>query len=319
MTAAVNCPRLPPGVLSNAYAALHQVYAPTRRHREVGESLRRLVRSAGTASGHRGLAIIGPSGSGKTTAVEHAARWLRSELGLPAEGPSPLPLVLMTTRSTGKSLANNILQAAGDPLRINRSQNDAEMLIKASASSMPAIGFAVDEFHNAFVAKSEQQLQLTLLSMKTVVNSLAKPIVVMGIDSLEHFIDSDSELRQRFESKVYLTDPLVTSPSDIEDMRLVLKEMQAVAPCEADCRLDQPEMLMRLLVAAQCRFGSVINRVRKACELGADARQSAITLNNFVLAYRDAAPRNLRSDADNPFLMDIAAVKVRLKTMQAKN
>lgn len=309
-------PSLPAGPLAVAYESLLTLYAPTRRHREVGKALERIFRSAGTAGGHQGLAIIGPTGSGKTASVLHAQRWLRTEMSLDASAPDPLPIVLMKTRSSGKSLANNILRAAGEPVGSTRSQDDAEDLIKASASDMHVVGIAIDEFHHSFANKTEKIAKSMTMSVKTVVNSLSKPIILMGIDGLEDYIDADKELRQRFESKVYLDDPRVTSKDDIEDMRLLLKMMKAVLPSEQDCDLDTPDMLRRLLVAAQCRFGSVVNRVRTACQFGAMEGRLAVNLDNFAAAYRVSAPRNKRRDEDNPFLQPIDKVNLQMKQIQ---
>jgi hypothetical protein len=308
-------PALPPGPLAQAYARLLTVYAPTRRHKEVRLAIESVLRSAGTASGHQGLAIIGPSGSGKTTAVAHAENWLRTQMSLDPYAPSPLPTVLMTTRSSGKSLSNSFLKAGGDPVAAIRSQNDAEMLLKAAAPTMGVVAFAIDEFHHCFASKSERGAREMAMSVKTIVNSLAKPVIVMGIDGLEDFIDADRELSQRFESKVYLDDPGISTDAEVEDMRLVLHMLKAVLPCEPSCDLDNGDMLIRLLVAAQLRFGSVIHRVRKACQFGAMQSQPAVTLENFSAAYREAAPRNKRSDEHNPFKQDITTVRAQLSRL----
>lgn len=318
MSPVESLPKLPPGPLATAYARALQVYAPTRRHQEVRSALERTFRSAGTAGGPQGLVIVGPTGSGKTASVLQSERWLREEMGLPPSAPSPLGIVTMTTRSSGKSLSNALLKAGGDKVATMRSQSDAESLLKDASPGMKVVGFAIDEFHHSFAAKSEKAARQMTMSVKTIFNSLAKPVIAMGIDGLEDYIDADPELRQRFESKVYLDDPRVTSREDIADMRLVLEMLHAVLPCDAECQLNTPEMLIRLLAAAQCRFGSVIYRVRKACQMAAMESRPKVTLQDFCAAYRDSAPRNRRTDEDNPFFQRIDVVKALLSQMQSE-
>jgi hypothetical protein len=202
-----NTPKLPPGPLAKAYELLLDVYAPTRRHREVRSALERMFRSAGTAGGAQGLVIVGPTGSGKTASVLHAERWLRAEMSLPPEAASPLGMVTMTSRSSGKSLVNALLMVGGDRVTTSRTQSDGEMLLKAASPKMETFAFCVDEFHHSFAAKSDRAARQMTMSVKTIFNSLAKPVVLMGIDGLEDYIDADPELRQRFESKVFLDDP----------------------------------------------------------------------------------------------------------------
>ena len=318
MSVSENRPRLPPGPLAKAYALLLEVYAPTRRHKEVRDALERMFRAAGTASGPQGLVIVGPTGSGKTASVLQAERWLRTQMSLAPNAPSPLGIVTMTTRSSGKSLADAILKAGGDKVAIRRTQNESESLLRDASPGMTVVGIAIDEFHHSFAAKSEKAAKQMTMSVKTIFNSLAKPVIAMGIDGLENYIDADPELRQRFESKVFLDDPRVTSREDIGDMRLVLQMMSAVLPCDAACDLNTPEMLIRLLAAAHGSFGSVIYRVRKACQFAAMESRPVVTLQDFCAAYRDSAPRNKRNDDDNPFLQRIDVVKALLNQMQTE-
>lgn len=308
----------PPGPLTEAYRALQGVYVETRRHEEALSALKRTLRAGAISGRHSGLALIGPTGSGKTATVRHAERWLRAELGLSDSAPSPLPVVLMTTRSTGKSVVNNVLRAGRDPLAGRRTQDEGEMHLQETSPLMEVCGFAFDELHNAFAGKSEKELVRMSLTMKTLVNSLSKPVIAIGINGLEDSLDSHPELRQRFERRVFLDDPRVTSREDIEDMRKLLLAMNDVVPCEPTCDLSGPDMLARLLLACECRFGSVVQMVRSACELGAEARQPKVSLDNFRAAYREVAPRDKRQDTHNPFLMPLETVHALLKQMQSK-
>lgn len=309
---------MPPGPLTEAYEALHRVYVETRRHDEALSAVKRTILSGATSGRHSGLALIGPTGSGKTATVQHAERWLRTELRLSDTDPSPLPIVLMTTRSTGKSVVNNVLRAGRDPLAGRRTQDEGEMHLRETSPLMEVQGFAFDELHNAFVAKSESETLRMSLTMKTLVNSLSKPVIAVGINGLEDFIDGHPELRQRFERRVFLEDPRVTSREDIQDMRKLLLAMGAAVPCEPDCDLSGPDMLMRLLLACECRFGSVVNMVRSACAFGAMERQPRMHLAHFCAAYREVAPRDKRQDPDNPFLMPLDTVKVLVAQLQAR-
>ena len=230
------------------------------------------------------------------------------EIGREEDEPTPLPIVLMTTNTTGKSLGNKVLQAEGDPLA-GGTQTDAENRMERTASQMESLGFALDEFHHAFARKSAADAARMAMSLKTMVNSLQKPIIVMGTDGLEDFIDGNPELKQRFQRKVFFDDPRVSSTQDMVDLRQVLAAMQAVLPTEHDCKPDSIAMVSRLLVAGNGEFGSVVDMVRRACEFGANEQLPAVTLTCFCQAYRESGPRKLRADKDNPFLMPIETVR----------
>lgn len=314
-----NCPSLPSGPLSIAYGALHKVYVETRRHQEALDAVKRTLLGGATSGTHNGLALIGPTGSGKTATLDHAARWLRHEMGLSEEDDSPFPVVLMTSRSTGRTIANNILRAGRDPLAGTRTQDDAETHIRETSRNMEVVGFALDEFHHAFAAKSESEGARMSLTLKTLVNSLSKPIVVVGVDGLEGFLDSNQELRQRFERRVYLEDPKVASEGDLRDVRKLLKAMKSVLPCEPECDLNSQDTLIRLLYAAACRFGSVVNIVRSACEIGAMGRCERVSIEHFAEASRLVAPRDKRTKESNPFHMPVDTVRQRVAELQSKS
>lgn len=309
---------MPSGPLTEAYRALDSVYVETRRHEEAIAALKRTILAGATSGRHSGLALIGPTGSGKTATVQYVERWLRDELNLKVDDPSPLPIVLTTTRSTSKSLVSNVARAGGDPLAGTRTQDDEELNLRDAAPRMQVHGFAFDELHNAFAAKSESELARMAMTLKTLANSLSMPLIAMGINGLEDYLDAHPELRQRFERRVYLDDPEVSSADDVRDMRKLLAAMNAVVPCEADCELATQDMLVRVLLAAECRFGSVINLVRSACAFGAMNRQPQVTLESFCSAYREVAPKNKRKPEDNPFLMPIDTAKSLVKQMQSR-
>lgn len=309
---------MPCGPLTEAYRALDSVYVETRRHEEAISALKRTILAGATSGRHSGLALIGPTGSGKTATVQYVERWLRDELNLRVDDPSPLPIVLTTTRSTSKSLVSNVARAGGDPLAGTRTQDDEELNLRDTAPRMQVHGFAFDELHNAFAAKSESELARMAMTLKTLANSLSMPLIAMGINGLEDYLDAHPELRQRFERRVYLDDPEVSSADDVRDMRKLLAAMNAVVPCEADCVLATQDMLVRVLLAAECRFGSVINLVRSACAFGAMNRQPQVTLENFCSAYGEVAPKNKRKPEDNPFLMPIDTAKSLVKQMQSR-
>lgn len=314
-----NRPSLPPGPLSVAYEALHKIYVETSRHQEALEAVKRTLLGGATSGAHNGLALIGPTGSGKTATLKHSARWLKHHMGLSDKDDSPFPIVLMTSRSTGRTIANNILRAGRDPLAGTRTQDDAETHIRETSRNMEVVGFALDEFHHAFAAKSESEAARMSLTLKTLVNSLSKPIVVVGVDGLEDFLDSNQELRQRFERRVYLEDPKVASKEDLRDVRTLLKAMASVVPCEHDCDLNSQDMLIRLLYAASCRFGSVVNFVRSACEIGAMARCERVNIKHFTEAYRLVAPRDRRKTESNAFHMPIETVRQLVNTLQGES
>lgn len=317
MTSTRQYPQLPDGPLAIAYQALHQVYVHTSVHREAIEAIQRLFTSADVYGSHRGLALIGPSGTGKTSAVANTERWLRTHAALPAEAPSPLPMADLTAGTTPKDLITLPLSMGRDPLAERGSHGNRELRLAKVGQHLDFFGMAFDEFHHTFEHRPKNDAGKMMSVMKSIVNKVPRPIIVMGADGLDAFLDGQQDLRNRFRRRVYMRDPTVTSVEDLRDMQAVLLAMKEVLPDASDCDISSQEMMLRLLLAAESQFGSVVDLVRRGCHFAAYERAGRLEMQHLCAAYRESARRERRADEHNPLLMPIDVVKKLLLQRRA--
>lgn len=307
-------PRFTPGPLVDALAKLNTLYVETRFHRRAQKSLRQIFKAASVSKKNRlTLAIIGPTGSGKTTALQQTDNWLRAYLGLPADAPDPVSRTAVSANTRPKEVLAKLLVDGGDPLSAAGPQHQLERRLAKLGPHFKPLGLALDELHHGFENKAPREVALMASTLKNIVNHIPRPIIVMGVASLDTFLDSNEELRMRFGRRVYLRDPVIQRVEDIEDVRRLLTAMAEVVPCAKDCQLDTKEMLVRLLVASGNRFGAIVDLVKTACLEGADDESPVLRLADLSTAFNLSTNLKKRATEADPFVMPFAEVVLLAK------
>jgi Cdc6-like AAA superfamily ATPase len=301
-------PRFEPGPLVDALVKLESLYVETRFHREAQETLRMLFRAASIPKMNRlTLAIIGPTGSGKSTALKHTVAWLRSSNGLPPEAPDPVSMTALSASTTPKEVLAKLLLDGGDPLSASSAQYRLERRLAKLGPHFKPLGLALDELHHGVENQPPRDVVRLASTLKNIVNHIPRPIIIMGVNSLDPFLDGHKELRMRFSRRVYLSDPIIQRDDDIRDIRRLLAEMAKVVPTANDCQLDVPEMLVRLLVASESRFGALVDMVKTATMFGADAESPVLRREDLSKAFRLSTNLESRSQCEDPFVMPYPA------------
>lgn len=298
----------PPGPLKEALAALNHVYVSTSAHAEGMAELRRLFMSASVSEGHQGLCIVGPGGVGKTTAWRQTNRWLRQALEMPSDSPSPFPLFTLRADASPKSLMAGALDSLGDPLSNIGTRYELERRFNVLSKEADVYGIAFDEVHHSYEGRTPAEAHAMAQTFKNVVNHFRRPIVFLGTEGLDEYVRGSNELSQRFQRIVYFDNFALNTKECIADMHLVLSAMDEVLPAEPGCSLGSQEMVLRLFVGAERRFGSVVSLVRRACERGAADGDVRIGLRHYSAAFRISAPRASRTDLHDPFVLPMSEV-----------
>ena len=307
---------LPEGPVRFALQQLERLYMPTSMHEQAMSQLKRLMQSSTLSGRHKGLALIGPSGSGKTATVRELERWLRAELKLPAEAPSPLPIALVTAEATHKALLSSILVVFEDPLAGSGTASHMAARVKRFARERGVMGLAIDEFQHTFSGKTTAQARAVTQTVKNLVNSLELPVILVGLPSIELFIESSDELAQRFKRKVRLVDLQLRNKQDAKELVTMLRTLNAALPLAPDCSLDTPDMLSRVLLASKASFGSLVDLVKRSCEIAAFNRRDFVTMKDLSTAFRESSGASARLD---PFVAPIADVQAAANRLMTSN
>jgi hypothetical protein len=302
-------PQFTPGPLVDALAKLNSLYVETRFHRDAQRQLRNLFRGASIPKTDRlTLAIIGPTGSGKSTALQQSVSWLRAFNELSPDSPDPVSRTALSANTRPKEILAKLLVDGGDPLSASGPQHQLERRLAKLGPRFKPLGLALDELHHCFENKAPREVALMASTLKNIVNHVPRPIVVMGVASLDAFLDSSAELRMRFRHRVYLEDPLIQRLEDVKDLLDLLTAMAKVVPCAADCLLNTKELLVRLLFASGGRFGAIVDLVKTACLEGADDESPVVRLTDFSSAYKLSTSLTQRKVDADPFAMPYADV-----------
>lgn len=309
---------LPAGPLRDAFAALNSLYVKTRRHGAALSEMQRLFMSSTHASSHQGFSLQGDTGAGKTTTVRQLESWLREQLGLHPEAPSPLPIVTMHADMTPRGLVETLLGVYGDPMPTTGKRSDLDKRLRKFTRDAEHIrGIVLDEAQHGFVGKTGGQRRLMTAALTDFVSECPRPVLALGPLALDEHLDGDPALQQRFAERAYLEDLRLDLDDDLHDVRAVLRGMDALLPSAPGCRLDSADMLKRLYVASQGSFGRKVRVVRLACSYGAIDGAPAVQMHHYSKAWRAVAPRKLRHEKHDPFLLDgptVTALAAQLNT-----
>lgn len=297
----------PEGPLSAAFSSLQQLYVPLCPHHLALTQMRRLFQAASVSGRHKGLALIGNSGAGKSTTLRKLDEWLRVAYGTAPGALSPLLIVLTPSDSSHKALLSAILGALGDPFSSTGTAPALAQRVKRFVAERQVVALALDEFQHVFEGRTSVQARAVSQALKNLFNALEIPIIVVGLESIRAFIEGSRELAQRVTRKVVLKDMSLQNKDDLRDLRALLREMDGLLSLTGGCRLDSEAMLIRLFVASHGNLGSLVDLVRRACEIAMVNGAAKIDLSDFSEAFRESA--KAEEVGVDPFVLPLEILK----------
>jgi len=143
------------------------------------------------------LALVGPSGSGKTTALkEYQARFpSREEL---THRVIPVLYVQVPAAPTIKALAESMLVALGDPMRVRMTNTQVtDKLIRIITGCKVELIF-LDEFQHFVEGTRRGRLPEISDWLKVLLNRLNASVVLAGLPILLSVLEINPQLRRRF-------------------------------------------------------------------------------------------------------------------------
>ena len=305
----------PDGPLCASFASLQLLYVPMRPHHQALTQLKRLFQAAAVSGRHKGLALTGDSGSGKTTTLLQLEEWLRTAHKVPSDASSPLLIVLTPTDSSHKALLSAILGALGDPFSSTGTAPALAQRVKRFVAERKILALALDEFQHVFEGRTSAQARAVSQTLKNLFNALEIPIILIGLESIRAFIEGSRELAQRVKRKVVLQNFSLQNKDDLRDLQALLREMDGLLPLAGGRRLDSKEMVIRLFVASRGNLGSLVELVRRACEIAMKPGAIEVAMEDFSAAFRESA--DVGQNGFDPFVLDLDVLKPKAMRMGA--
>lgn len=286
---------------------LQTIYLRYAKHREVSNRLDDLITNAkacraGGGFKERALFVIGESNTGKSRMLGELFRekpsfqpyqdedgeWVRPLISI--EAPSPC---------SSKELALKILKELGVVVRNKRISNpELYDFLKDQLREQKVEFLHIDEMQDTVLHNTEFAIKSVQSDVKSLLQIKNWPLhaIFSGVTDLEKFIQGgDDQIGNR--SNVVRLD-LLKDPRDLKAVEQILSKIIVEHAGLEPGWADKDELPGRLILAAQGRFGTICDDVKKACFAAIDAERRKVTLADFEAVYqvRKACMRQ-----DNPF------------------
>lgn len=257
------------------------------------------------------MVVTGIQGVGKTTLYKtYAERYPRVETD---EGTIvPCLTATIPVPATVSSLVSEILYALGDvEPEMGNVANRTKRLRRLLKECGTEIIF-LDEFQHFIDRDSERVLKTTADWLKNLLNQTGIPIVLLGMPSCTHILESNPQLKRRFSIRMELRPfEWATSVNGITDypLRKLLKVVEKQLPLNLPSNLSDPETAYRIFAASGGVIDSIMKLIRGAAELAVLNGGEKITLDLLAEVYNDELSAN-QPNIPNNFITAIDKVEV---------
>ena len=238
----------------------------------------------------RGLMVTGQSRMGKTRELNRLiTKFNESGTLMPDGRPVKILQIQIKARSSWKSLAFDVIDELGYPMKGSRTQHDVWARVLQQAERQGYIGIHVDEAQHIFT-ETGQTANMTLLdSFKGLLKDRNWPMMVIlsGVPALAQHIEKENIGEERRQLR-FLLQALhfsgITSETDIAELADLTHSYAALVNISAN-GLDTDDFYRRLAHAACYRWGYAIELVIAALHLCATSGQNEVTAEHFNEAF----------------------------------
>jgi type II secretory pathway predicted ATPase ExeA len=268
-----------------------------------------ICRATRSTSCVRSMALVGPSGVGKSHCIK---KYKNSNPDYVDDNQKVIPVLIasLAQKSTTKELMIKLLSSLTGCGNITGTESHIRArLISRLKASRTEIVF-IDEAQHLVRETSDIAAQHAADAIKSLMDEVRLPIVLVGIESLKSLIygkakfEAEKQMIRRYR-KLHV---LIPYESKSEQWEKIMTNYQRKLNVDADADLISDNMLERMHVATDGLFGNIKPLFFEALRLaGADNK---ITQDILAKAYEVFQPKNPL--AINPFLATKSELEVTI-------
>ena len=247
----------------------------------------------------RHLAILGPSGVGKTALLHY---FLRRHPRVEEEERTFIPVLLAQMPATPTRI--RILQAlvaAFDPkLVVNKDEAKLTSQVQTLCDACGVRMVLFDESSHMVDRGRERTHYLVGDALKTIVDELGRPFVLVGIPRLKRLLDVNEQLRGRFSRHRTLQPFTLADPGQAREFRGAVagfaEEIKGIECIE----LTGEQVLPLLYLSCNGYLRPMVDLLKEAVNLALKKRGGVISMTTLAVAFSGALGEGL-ADCRNPF------------------
>lgn len=233
----------------------------------------------------RNLVIVGESGCGKTT-LARAFRDQYPRQHLLEKTVTPVVYVEVPSIGTVGALARQILAGLGDPFpdkgRVIDQTARIELLVKNTKTEM----LILDEAQHVYDRGQNKTQYATADWLKSLLNSIKIPVVLLGIPRLENLLHVNVQLRRRFSAPMVLSLGVPGGQEFFDANYEVINALVPVLPFPLSCNeMSASELTRRICYATDGRVGYLKELLAQALEIAWEIGEKEITRSDLAAAF----------------------------------
>lgn len=229
------------------------------------------------------LQIVGQTGSGKTS----LAKWYEDQFPrTEQDGQMRIRVLRVETPEcpTVKSSAEAILVALGDPWAHKGTATEKTERIKHLCEKCGVELLIIDEIQHFIEGNRHAELLRVTDWLKTLINRLCIPVVLVGLPRSIAVTRSNTQLRRRFAAPYYLAPFAFTTPEEQREFRGLLKALGRDLP-KGSVKISAPEEALRFFYASCGLTDYVVKLLDDAVSRGGSGPGGAVTRADFAAAF----------------------------------
>ena len=252
-----------------------------------------------------GVLIVGETGSGKTTVGLHICELIRSRAVPQNPDADHVPVVMVKCPevSSRKQVLVQILLGMGAAFPKKHTYTDLLRQLKAIAGPIGLLAIIIDDLQDLLRGRTRRGVQEIALALRDIMDLLGITLALLGTPESVVVINDNLQLRKRIPYRTSLPYFDLNNPNELQNFKKLIHEVELWLPLEFESRLEDGEMLVRLLKATNGIFQYLLDLLDQAIVEACGDGAELIEIDHLSRAF-DWVYGTTFQDG-NPFRMDV--------------